>query len=396
MSVPTILVVDDDAAKQLSLRAALEPLGHPIVSVDSGQAALRAVMEQTFAVILMDVQMQGMDGYETARFIRMREVCEHTPIVFITAFTLDEAQVPAAYASGAVDFIFAPIEPSILRARVSIFVDLFVNAEALAQTLRDVTLLSERSRDTEARTRTVLEHVADGIVTVNDAGVIESFNRAATRIFGYSEQEAIGLAFTALLAPEYRHLTPHDHTAELMGCRSDETTFPMELDLSDVRVGARTTHIGCIRDVSERRHAEQQLQDVARFFEMSHDMVCTADADGTFVELNGAWERTLGFTQAQLRAEPFIAFVHPDDVECTANEFSGCPRGRTRTCSSTASGPPTVVGGGWSGRRRLTLTRASSTPRRATSPSASRPRIACARPTRSPRRRATRRSRRRA
>ena len=139
-------------------------------------------------MILLDVQMPVMDGYETARFIRMRRESEHTPIIFITAHAAEESKIPVAYASGAVDFIFAPIVPEILRAKVRIFVELFLKSRALELTP------SGQFRDSEARTRSVLDNVADGIVTVGDDGVIQSFNRAACELFGYTEQEAIGQA----------------------------------------------------------------------------------------------------------------------------------------------------------------------------------------------------------
>ena len=123
-----ILVVDDNKGKRLSIIAALEPLGHEIYEVESGEAALRAVMNRTFAVILMDVKMPMMDGYETAKLIRLRSESEHTPIIFITAYAREEAEIPVAYESGAVDFIFAPFSPTILRAKVAIFVELYLTA----------------------------------------------------------------------------------------------------------------------------------------------------------------------------------------------------------------------------------------------------------------------------
>ena len=132
-----ILVVDDNAGKRLAITTVLEQLGHTIVEVDSGEAALRAVMERTFAVILLDVQMPVMDGYETARFIRMRSDCAHTPIIFVTAHSAEESKIPVAYASGAVDFIFAPIIRDILRAKVTVFVELFLKSRALERSVRE-------------------------------------------------------------------------------------------------------------------------------------------------------------------------------------------------------------------------------------------------------------------
>jgi len=125
-----ILVVDDHAAKRLTVRTVLEPLGHTIVEAESGEAALREVMNRSFAVILLDVQMPGMDGYETARLIRMRAESEGTPIIFVTAHSSEEAQIAVGYASGAIDFIFAPIFPDILRAKVTIFIELFLKSRA--------------------------------------------------------------------------------------------------------------------------------------------------------------------------------------------------------------------------------------------------------------------------
>lgn len=145
-----ILVVDDNYAKRLSIRSVLESLGHPMVEADSGKAALSELMQRSFAVILMDVQMPIMDGYETATLIRMCRECEHTPIIFITALTQDEAELSTAYAAGAVDFIFAPIVPDILRAKVSIFVDLYLTSRDLQRSLSDVTILSEQLREGEA------------------------------------------------------------------------------------------------------------------------------------------------------------------------------------------------------------------------------------------------------
>jgi diguanylate cyclase (GGDEF)-like protein/PAS domain S-box-containing protein len=272
---PAILVVDDNSAKRLAIEAVLQPLGHQIICVESGEAALAQVMRRTFAVILMDVQMPEMDGYETARFIRMREQSEHTPIIFVTAHVRDEAQIPIAYSSGAVDFIFAPIAPDVLRAKVSIFVDLFCKSAALETSLREVTLISDRLRDSEARTRAVLDNVADSIVTVGDDGTIASFNRAATALFGYLESEAIGQPFSIMVAPRFegdrashervrQQLVNPDpgagRSSEARGQRQDGSTFPMELDLSYVEQGTRTLHIGCLRDISERLAYTETLQ----------------------------------------------------------------------------------------------------------------------------------------
>jgi CheY-like chemotaxis protein len=143
-TVASVLVVDDNATKRLALRAVLEPLGYPIVEADSGRAALRCVLAQDFAVILLDVRMPIMDGFETAALIRQRRQSELTPIIFITAYTSDEIANSNRYAEGAVDFIFAPVQPDELRAKVSVFANLFIMADKLAAHARDtLTSMSE-------------------------------------------------------------------------------------------------------------------------------------------------------------------------------------------------------------------------------------------------------------
>jgi two-component system, sensor histidine kinase and response regulator len=134
-AAPVILIVDDNADKRLTLRAILEPLDCAIVEADSGRAALRAVLGQTFAMILMDVRMPLLDGFETAQLIRQRQQSRLTPIIFITAFGRDDIQTAAAYASGAVDVIYTPVRPDVLRGKVSVFLELFVQARELQRSL---------------------------------------------------------------------------------------------------------------------------------------------------------------------------------------------------------------------------------------------------------------------
>jgi signal transduction histidine kinase len=121
---PDILVVDDDARNIAAIEVALGDLGQCVVKSDSGRSALRQLLEKDFAVILLDVQMPGMDGFETARLIRARSRTRHTPIIFVTAFSRDDADILRGYALGAVDFLFKPIVPEVLRAKVSVFIEL--------------------------------------------------------------------------------------------------------------------------------------------------------------------------------------------------------------------------------------------------------------------------------
>jgi hypothetical protein len=121
----SILIVDDDANKLIALRSVLDPLEENIVEARSGTDALRAVLRDDFAVILLDVRMPIMNGFETAEMIRQRPSSELTPIIFVTALDQAETNMTRGYELGAVDFVFAPVVPSILRAKVSVFVELY-------------------------------------------------------------------------------------------------------------------------------------------------------------------------------------------------------------------------------------------------------------------------------
>src|ERR1700694_263539 len=124
-STVSILVVDDDATKRFALKTILAPLGETVVEASSGADGLRQLLRQEFAVILLDVRMPAMDGFETAQLIRQRPRSELTPIIFVTALAEAETDMGRGYDLGAVDFVFAPVVPAILRAKVSVFVELY-------------------------------------------------------------------------------------------------------------------------------------------------------------------------------------------------------------------------------------------------------------------------------
>ena len=125
-----ILLVDDNPAYLLALRSILEDLDQNLVEVRSGEEALIRLRQDEFAVVLLDVQMPGLDGFETAKLIR-EETLRPTPIIFLTAFESDQFSVEKAYSLGAVDFLVRPLIPVVVRAKVAGFVELFEKAEQI-------------------------------------------------------------------------------------------------------------------------------------------------------------------------------------------------------------------------------------------------------------------------
>jgi len=174
-----ILLVDDNKDNLLSLEAILTDLGQNLVQTRSGKDALKWLLENECAVILTDVRMPEMDGFEMAALIRKREKSRRTPIIFITGVTTDEAQVSQAYSLGAVDYLFKPIVPQIVRAKVEVFVDLWNIARERER---------ERAREKEREIQELRQALAaqkamtgwdESAVTASIAGVGPLRERAA-------------------------------------------------------------------------------------------------------------------------------------------------------------------------------------------------------------------------
>jgi PAS domain S-box-containing protein len=219
-----ILVVDDNPAKRLSLKSVLAPLGYLIIEAESGTEALRCVMARDFAVILLDVCMPIMDGFETAALIRQRRQSEMTPIIFITAFKSADIAHTNRYAEGAVDFIFAPIPPDDLRAKVSAFANLFIKAEELATRAREV----QTSAD---QLRLLTDAAPIGIFQTDTENRYVYTNPRWTEITGIGPDAALGQAWDTIIDAEERP----GLTAELAlrAGSQDELCHRFELHLPD-------------------------------------------------------------------------------------------------------------------------------------------------------------------
>ena len=163
-----ILVVDDSAEKLLALGAILGELRQDVVEARSGREALRELLKQDFAVVLLDVNMPGMDGFETAAMIRQRKSSEHTPIIFITAYS-DDTHARQGYSLGAVDYIITPVIPEVLKSKVAFFVDLYRKGE---QIRRQAASLADRAAQ--------LQRLTQASLAINSSGSVDEILRIVT------------------------------------------------------------------------------------------------------------------------------------------------------------------------------------------------------------------------
>ncbi len=271
-----ILLVDDSAENLISLEAALESLGQEVVLAHSGTEALRHLLEDDFAVILLDVKMPELDGFQTAELIRSRKRSRHTPILFLTAYKSDE-HLFRGYDMGAVDFLFKPIVPEILRSKVAVFVELSRNT-ALLQ--RQTQVL----RKAEQKFRSLLEAAPDAMIISSERGEINLVNSQAETLFGFPRQDLIGESIH-LLVPDWS-AGPGDRVGvhrELTGKRADGSEFPAEMSVSPLQTEEGLLVTSAIRDITERRRRDDQIRELnarleQRVAERTRELVLSNEA----------------------------------------------------------------------------------------------------------------------
>jgi PAS domain S-box-containing protein len=273
-----VLLVDDQTSNLLALESILADMGLNLVRAESGRDALRALLAREFAVILLDVQMPNLDGFETASLIRERDKSRGTPIIFLTALSFSEPHVSRGYELGAVDYIFKPYQPEILRYKVNVFVELFRKTQAITRQARELARLSRQNE-------LILNAAAEGVFGVNLAGIATFVNPSAARMIGRAAGDVIGHKVHPLLHPSFPGLATcgiercvlhaalhggHLHEeAEDTFFHDDGTSFPVEfcastmLDEDGHTVGSVIT----FSDVTQKRAAALAAENERRYRE---------------------------------------------------------------------------------------------------------------------------------
>ena len=244
----SILIVDDHPANLLALEAMLAPLGHRLVKAQSGDEALKQILQRDFALILLDVQMSGMNGFETAALVKQHPRSRHIPIIFITALSRDAEHVFRGYSQGAVDYLMKPFEPEILRSKVAVFIDLYLKGETIKLQER---MLRQREREaierrSQHRYRSLLDSMPQCVWAASPEGEIYYWNRASLAYCGINADQITRDSFWRMIHPDERPLVEDDWEATIEG----QQPFQRELRLRRASDGAYRWHLG--RMVPER------------------------------------------------------------------------------------------------------------------------------------------------
>lgn len=271
-----ILLVDDHPENLLALEAILGGLGQHLVRAHSGEEALRCLLNQDFAVILLDVQMPGMDGFETATLIRSRRRSQHTPIIFLTAYSTNDKQMFQGYALGAVDYLFKPIEPEILASKVTVFVDLFKKTEEVKRQATELAAVNADLRESEERFRSLSACSPVGIFLTDVEGRCTYTNPYFQSICGLSYEESLEDGWLQSVHPEDREQVLADWSDWTLANRSYSSEFRVKTPDGIVRqVHVRASpmrsasfellgHVGTLEDITDRKEAEEARAQIIR------------------------------------------------------------------------------------------------------------------------------------
>jgi two-component system, sporulation sensor kinase E len=288
-----ILMVDDHPENLLALEAVLDSPNYNLISAHSGKEALKCMLQHDFAVILLDVQMPGLNGFDTAKLIKAREKTKNIPIIFITAISQEMEHVHQGYSVGAIDYIFKPFQPETLKKKIEQFVKIHQNhKETIIQTdlghlleLNKVNKRLDRTtlnlRRTEALSKAISETITDTIVTFDKQGCIVSVNPAVTSMFGYQAKELLEKHVLKLFPKWENEVLCHSPVSfistirqsvgkiiEVVASRKDKSCFYGDLLIASTIIEDEQIFVCTVRDVTERKEIEKVKKQ--RFHNLEH------------------------------------------------------------------------------------------------------------------------------
>ena len=310
-----LLLVDDRPENLTALEAVLGGDGLELIKASSGNDALRLTLKRDFALVLLDVQMPDMDGFETAELMRANPKTRHLPIIFVTAGMRELKLQFKGYELGAVDYLIKPFEPLVLQSKVHVFCELYRQRRELEKSRGELEIrIKERVAElahSEERFRQLATYAPVGIFQVDSQGECLYANRSWCEMAGIGEAEAVGQSWTRTLHPDdregvdatwlqsmasgrewsldYRYLHPNGGLRWVHGSA---------VALRDA-TGAISGYLGSTLDITERKRSDNELQIAASVHQAIGEGIAITDADNLIIAINPAFTKITGYSSSE-------------------------------------------------------------------------------------------------
>ena len=334
-----ILLVDDRPENLLALEAILEPLGENLVLAASGQDALSQSLRQEFALVLLDVSMPDMDGFETARRIKGRRKSAATPIIFLTANNPDDGLILRGYEAGAADYLLKPLTPDVVRSKVAVFADLYrsrENARTSAAEVARAQAAALEAQEGQKRLSDVLERISDAFFALDGEWRFTYVNEKAALLLHREREDLLGKViwdeFPELIATAFYE---QYHLAVAKQCAVSFADFfaPIETWFEVHAYPSREGLSVYFEDVSEKQRAQRLLQESEKRYrslvEATAAAVWKLDPMGNITGEEQGWHQLTGQSIEQMRGEGWLDAIHPDDRESTVAQWAKALAERT-------------------------------------------------------------------
>ena len=327
-----ILIVDDEPKNLTVLETVLADPGYRLVRAESADQALLALVAEEFALLILDIRMPGMTGFELAQIIKERRKTARVPIIFLTAYYNEDQHVLTGYDSGAVDYLHKPVNASILRSKVAVFAELhrtqrecgLANRTLLAEmterrraeeqlrvlneTLEQrVAERTEALREREERLRRIFKQSPAGIVQTDVHGNMTLVNDRWCEMLGFSRAELLGRNVADVTDASSLELTCEnvrwlaeggpDFQIEKNYRRKDGTILQVQSNMAGLRdaAGRYQGLLAVVLDITERKRAEETVTRLAAIVESSHDALFSEDREGIVTSWNRGAEQIFGY-----------------------------------------------------------------------------------------------------
>jgi PAS domain S-box-containing protein len=345
--LPNILIVDDSEINLIFLETVISEIKVNLIQAHSGEEALKKTIQVELALAIIDVRMPGMNGYDLA--LRLNEVryAEKVPIIFLTASHIDEIEIFKGYGSGAVDYLFKPVDINVLRSKIHVFLDLYnqkitINEKVkqLKQTAKELSRVNTALKTSEEKYRSYVDNAPDGVLVTDEDGNNLEVNDAACNITGFPKEVFLKMSILDIL-PDFSFLDGHEHfiNASKFGASKVDLQFKFKnetlrwcvietVKLSNIRL------IHFLKDITHRKDIEEDLElkknslenrnhkisqalcdakiltkKYSELYNFAPSGYFTISEDTAIQELNISGARMLGLDRSQLIDCKFSSFV---------------------------------------------------------------------------------------